>query len=272
MRSAAERTAAPPVPRRRRPVALAVTVAAVAATVLGSAACDPAAHKAADRGEMCVKIAELALFNPLHRDATRVERDVRERAAELLSLNVYKRQRPARGTGTGRQAAQGRRAHGRLAAEGQARGPPRPHGGALRRVPERPPQGTAADLPGPQGLLTTKAFRPQTGHPGCPPSPEASLPRAATPGPSVAVRRNGMRRPRAVIPGSRGGSAASPLRTADSTVPRSSLEDRGTVVIGAGAGFTWWRPSAAPAWRAGCRSRPHRPRACRSGGRRRRAC
>nr|QUJ09155.1 Lon8 [Streptomyces sp.] len=69
----------------RLPGAAMLSVSVVGALVLTTAACD-STQKAADRGELCVKIVKLALFNPFPSDAEKAERDVRKRADELDRL------------------------------------------------------------------------------------------------------------------------------------------------------------------------------------------
>ncbi|WP_159043371.1 hypothetical protein [Streptomyces sp. NBRC 110028] len=62
-----------------------LSLSAVGAMILTTAACD-STQKAADRGELCVKIVKLTLFNPFPKDAEKAERDVQKRADELDRL------------------------------------------------------------------------------------------------------------------------------------------------------------------------------------------
>ena len=87
MRSGKETRKAGRVNRRmgRLPGAAMLSVSVVGALVLTTAACD-STQKAADRGELCVKVMKLALFNPFPSDAEKAERDVKKRADELDRL------------------------------------------------------------------------------------------------------------------------------------------------------------------------------------------
>ncbi|MFI9050857.1 hypothetical protein [Streptomyces sp. NPDC053427] len=64
----------------------AVAALIVVPTVFGMVACENSPQKALDRGDTCLKILDVALFDPHPKDAAAAEKDVKDRADKLDAL------------------------------------------------------------------------------------------------------------------------------------------------------------------------------------------
>ncbi|WP_102925904.1 hypothetical protein [Streptomyces noursei] len=64
----------------------AVALALVVPAALSMAACENSPQKALDRGDTCLKILDVALFDPRPKDAAVAEKDVADRADRLEEL------------------------------------------------------------------------------------------------------------------------------------------------------------------------------------------
>ncbi|WP_411078776.1 hypothetical protein [Streptomyces sp. cmx-18-6] len=72
--------------RRQGIVRAAVAVALVVPAVIGLTACENTPQKVLDRGDTCLEILDLALFDPDAKDADAAVRDVEDRADKLDEL------------------------------------------------------------------------------------------------------------------------------------------------------------------------------------------
>ncbi|MFE2289617.1 hypothetical protein [Streptomyces sp. NPDC059452] len=63
-----------------------VAVMLVVPAVIGLAACENTPQKVLDRGDVCLEILDLALFDPNTKDADAAEKDVEDRADKLDEL------------------------------------------------------------------------------------------------------------------------------------------------------------------------------------------